>query len=690
MRTFDEQPANSGAFRVQRATLSRLTSSKAQSSTIQAPPPRPDAKPKPAADPIELGSTQQLLGHLLIKHRLITESQLDEALEVQQTARPYKAIGEILVERGAMAQGDLKAILDLYRKRSRLGETLVKSRVITPEQLAIALNEQKQLGLRLGEMLMKLNYITEETLRRALSSQLSIPFVDLNAYAVDTRLTKLINRNYAKKNLVVPVCMSGDTITLAMEDPTDTAVVEEIRSFTGCTVTVVTSTYETLRRAFRRLYEDGAAEEDAAPKLEMISDLAHEPGLGEETTEARHADAIVRDLVTVALEHRASDIHLEAVDSRMLARFRIDGELRELSLPVLNEALGRSARSVVSRIKILGNLDIAEKRRPQDGSFRVRVQRNGQVMPADCRISIIPGYYGENALIRILDQRNARTEVRQLGFSPQITDKLVDLLKRPTGIVLITGPTGSGKSTTLFAALMTVYRPGVKVLTVEDPIEYVCERFTQCEVNERVGNTFSNYLRAFLRHDPDVVMVGEIRDQQSAELTLRAAQTGHLVLSTLHTNNAVGAMNRLLDLGVDRTVITSSLLGVGAQRLVRKNCEHCRTEWTPSEAFLKELFGDARPSIPWYRGKGCERCHFTGYSGRMLVGELWVPNDSDVLLINKGAPFDEIVASSRLNTVSMGEDVRDRLRAGVANLEELVRMLPYSSLYKFREPDFMA
>jgi type IV pilus assembly protein PilB len=657
---------------------------------LSASPFRSNRTHEASVDEAELSSPEELLGRLLIQHRLITESQLQEALQLQQKTRPYKPIGQVLVERGALTQGDLKAILDVYGKRSRLGEILVKSRVISPEQLAVALNEQKQLGLRLGETLMKLNYITDEALRRALCSQLSIPFMDLNAYAIDPRLTKLINRNYAKKHLVVPVCMGADTLTLAMEDPTDTAIVEEIRSFTGCAVNVVTSTYQTLQRAFRRLYEEGEPELDAAPKLELIGDASHEPGLHEESTETKQADAIVRDLVTVALEHRASDIHLEAVDYRMRARFRIDGELRELSLTGLNEALGRNGRSVASRVKILGNLDIAEKRRPQDGSFRVRIQRNGQIVTADCRISIVPGYYGENVLIRILDQRNAPTEVHQLGFSKNISDKLVHLLRRPTGVILITGPTGSGKSTSLFAALMTLYRPGLKVLTVEDPIEYVCERFTQCEVNERIGNTFSAFLRSFLRHDPDVVMVGEIRDQQSAELTLRAAQTGHLVLSTLHTNNAVSTINRLLDLGVDRTVITSSLLGIVAQRLVRKICEHCKTEWTPSEAFRKELFGGAGPDIPWYRGKGCERCHFTGYSGRMVVGELWTPSDNDVLLINKGVPFDEIVASSRTNTVSMAEDVRDRLRAGVANLEELVRTLPYSSLYRFREPDFMA
>ncbi len=691
MRTFEEHPENRPGFKVQRSTLSRLTSSKAESTAVQAPPPPANRSYEPTSVGMDLGSSQQLLGHLLIKHRLITEAQLDEALEVQQALRTYKPIGQILVERGVVSQSDLEAILDLYRKRSRLGETLVKGQVITAEQLALAINEQKKLGLRLGETLMKLNFITEEGLRRALSSQLNIPFVDLNAYALDPRLTKLINRNYAKKHLVVPVCMNGDTVTLAMEDPTDTAIVEEIRSFTGCAVAVVTSTYETLRRAFRRLYEEGGPEDEAAPRLEMINDAPHpEPIMGEEVTEAKHADAVVRDLVTVALENRASDIHLEAVDYRMRARFRIDGELRELSLPALQDSLARNGRSIVSRVKILGNLDIAEKRRPQDGSFGVRIQRNGQIMPADCRISIVPGYYGENVLIRLLDQRNARTEVRQLGFSTQITDRLVEVLRRPTGIVLITGPTGAGKSTTLFAALMTIYRPGVKILTVEDPIEYVCDRFTQCEVNERVGNTFSNYLRAFLRHDPDVVMIGEIRDQTSAELALRAAQTGHLVLSTLHTNNAVGALNRLLDLDVDRGVITSALLGVVAQRLVRKMCEHCRKEWKPSESFLREFFGGPAPDMPWYRGEGCERCHFTGCSGRILVGELWIPSDNDILLVNKGVPFDEIVASSRLNTVSMAEDVRDRLRDGVVNLEEIVRTLPYSSLYKFREPGFMA
>jgi type IV pilus assembly protein PilB len=233
---------------------------------------------------------------------------------------------------------------------------------------------------------------------------------------------------------------------------------------------------------------------------------------------------------------------------------------------------------------------------------------------------------------------------------------------------------------------MTLYRPGIKVLTVEDPIEYVHQQFTQCEVNERIGNTFASVLRAFLRHDPEVIMLGEIRDSASAELALRAAQTGHLVLSTLHANDAVSTVTRLLDLGVDRNVITASLAGVLAQRLVRKNCEHCRKEYVPAAPLLDEFFRGVPPALRWYRGSGCARCNVTGYRGRMAVAELWVPSDDDILLINKGAPWDQVVASSAGSTISMAEDVIDRLREGKTNIEELARAIPYSSLRRLGEP----
>jgi type II secretory ATPase GspE/PulE/Tfp pilus assembly ATPase PilB-like protein len=313
------------------------------------------------------------------------------------------------------------------------------------------------------------------------------------------------------------------------------------------------------------------------------------------------------------------------------------------------------------------------------------MERDGKATSIDLRISIVPSYYGESVVLRLLDKRNAPASIEHLGFSSAITERLQYLLQRPAGIVLITGPTGSGKTSTLYGALMTVYRPGIKIVTVEDPIEYVYEHFIQSEVKERIGNTFAAYLRALLRHDPEVIMVGEIRDSETAELAFRAAQTGHLVLSTLHTNDAVSAVTRLQDLKIDPSMITSSLLGVLAQRLVRRICQDCKEEHKPSEELLREFFSTPPSDVRWYRGRGCNNCGAKGYKGRMPVAELWVPSDEDIRFINKDAPFDQIRASARKSTITMGEDVGDRLREGRTSLEELMRMLPYPSVYQFRE-----
>jgi type IV pilus assembly protein PilB len=259
------------------------------------------------------------------------------------------------------------------------------------------------------------------------------------------------------------------------------------------------------------------------------------------------------------------------------------------------------------------------------------------------------------------------------------------ILKRPAGIFLITGPTGSGKSTTLYASLMTIFKPQIRILTAEDPIEYVYEQFSQSEVNEHIGNTFANYLRAFLRHDPEVIMVGEIRDEDTAQMAFRAAQTGHLLLSTLHTNSAIASVSRLLDLSVDPNLIASSTLGVLAQRLVRQVCQACKVQYEPSRDLLREFFDTPPSHAKWYRGAGCGACNFSGYKGRLCVSELWTPSEEDVILISKNAPFEEIRDSSKRNTISMARDVADRLAAGLTNLEELIRVLPYQSVYEFRQ-----
>jgi type IV pilus assembly protein PilB len=396
------------------------------------------------------------------------------------------------------------------------------------------------------------------------------------------------------------------------------------------------------------------------------------------------ADEIVRKLLRVAIDRSASDIHLETISNRLQVRFRIDGMLRHFNLGTLGDDLGRQRSEVMSRIKILATMDIAERRRPQDGSFRARVETDGRVVPMDFRVSVIPSYYGENAVIRILDPRGAPESLATLRLAQPVTERLEQLIQGSAGMILITGPTGSGKSTSLFAIMKSVYRPEIKIVTAEDPIEYVCAQFCQHEVDERVGNTFATYTRSFLRHDPEVIMLGEVRDAPTAELAFRAAQTGHLVLSTLHTTDALGAVTRLKDLGVDTTVCTSSLLGVIAQRLVREICWNCKAPYTPPASLLSAMFEVPPSDLRWYRGAGCPSCHHTGYKRRVAITELWTPSLDDVLLINQGAPFDAIVSSAAKSTYSMATDALAKLRQGRTTLDELLRVLPPSALRELR------
>jgi type IV pilus assembly protein PilB len=629
------------------------------------------------------------LGTLMISDGLITALQLQEALRAQSELEVYRPIGEILVDQKAISARQLNLFIDKHHKRARLGEVLLKSGIITNEQLEIALTYQKTTGLRLGEMLIKLNYINEEAMRQALCKHLNIPFIDLDKVSIDPALRKLINKSYAKNNLVVPIATVGKTITLVMDDPTNTSVVKELRSSTGLTINVVTSTSAKIYQTFAKLYgEEILNEPETNSSQELISDEeSQELGKSryiDEYQQTQRADEAVRKIINLAVKNRASDIHIESLDNRLLIRFRVDGVLQELNLGAFQDSLNKNRKEIISRIKILGKMDIAEKRRPQDGSFRVRVEKNGEIVTVDFRVSIIPVYYGENVVLRILDPRNAPKSIQQLGFSRPITEKLQQLLGRTTGILLITGPTGSGKSSTLYAALMTLFRPEIRILTAENPIEYVYENLSQCEVNEKIGNTFANYLRAFLRHDPEVIMLGEIRDQETAEMAFRAAQTGHMLLSTLHTNDAISAVTRLLDLNIEANMITSSLLGVHAQRLVRKVCDHCKEDYVPADDLLKEFFSTPPADLRWMRGKGCPQCNFTGYKGRMAVAELWTPSEEDIMLINKHVPFDEIKASAQGSTILMAEDAMEKLQAGKTTLEELLRTLPYSSIEQFR------
>jgi type IV pilus assembly protein PilB len=626
------------------------------------------------------------LGELLIQRGLVTEDQLTDALARQRLENNRTALGQILVKQNILTQQQLDPVLDTFGKRPRLGEVLLRHGTITREQLDHALVTQKKAHGPLGQLLIKLGYLDDPSMRQALAIQLDIPYLDLDRITIDRSLSKTVNHNYARRHSVVPLTVVGQMLTVCMDDPTQRGVVEDLNRSTGKVVTVVTASHASIRRALVRVYEDRRETRSSEP-LEVLFEEQSDSQTSKYAVQSAHtrADVLVRQLMSTAISRRASDVHIETLSDRLQIRFRIDGVLELLEAGDLQESASHSAREVISRFKILAKLDIAERRRPQDGSFRVRVEREGKQRGVDFRVSVVPSHYGESLVLRILDGQNAPSSLDQLSFPPAVSQKLRQLLERPSGMLLVTGPTGSGKSTTLYASLMTVYRPGIRILTAEDPIEYVFDNFSQSEVNEQIGNTFATYLRAFLRHDPEVIMVGEIRDQETAEMAFRAAQTGHLLLSTLHTNTASGAIARLMDMKIDPNTVASSLIGVVGQRLVRQICDTCKTPYEPPKQLLQEFFEQRPRDIVFYKGAGCEACNLTGYRGRLTLVELWVPSEDDIMLINKAAPFEDIRASARLSTLSMAENALIRLRQGRTTLEELVRILPYHAIVDFRQ-----
>ena len=629
------------------------------------------------------------LGELLVQRRLISASDLQDALNAQSAAASYVPLGQLLIDRGLVTRRQLHLLLDWAKMRPKLGEMLIKARAITESQLARALEEQPQLALPLGETLIKLGYLTEEQMRQALCLQMNVPYLDLARVQIDPSLARLINRTYAVRNIVVPVSQVGQTLTVAMNDPSDLEAAEDLAQSTGCIIRVVTSSLRSIQDAIARLYSPGGAqtaEAEALESLELVQEV-EDHALGKEyTAQSRRADDLVRQIFNLAISRGCSDVHMESLGrSRMHIRFRIDGVLRELDLGPLQQACNESTLSIVSRVKILSKLDIAERRRPQDGSFRLRAPGpSGELFDFDLRVSVMPSYYGESVVVRILDRRRTPKSIESLKFPAPVTEGMKKLLTRTSGIILITGPTGSGKSSTMYAALQTLHRPEIRILTAEDPIEYVYEQFSQSEVDERIGNTFASYLRAFLRHDPEVIMVGEIRDQDTAEMALRASMTGHLLLSTLHTSDAVSVVSRLVDLGVEPTLIGASLAGVLSQRLVRTVCTDCRETYTPAPELLREFFDETPADLKWYRGRGCATCDFSGYKGRRVVVELWIPSNADIILINKSAPRDELIESAMNSTYSMAETALHLLKEGATNLEELMRTLPYATIYRMR------
>ena len=492
--------------------------------------------------------------------------------------------------------------------RKRLGDLLVEAGVITNEQLDYALSNKSR-DEKLGDFLIRENYLTEQQLIEVLEFQLGVPHINLNQYSIDPDLLQLVPAELAKRANIMPIRRDKNKLFIAMADPMDYFAIEEVRMATGCQIETSIAAKDDLYRTITKYYDLQESMEAALSDLGVTTTDSQPEIMDEESPIVR----LVNQIIANGVAQRASDIHFDPQETEFRVRYRVDGRLRtERSLP-------KHMQNMLSaRVKIMGGLNITENRVPQDGRIKTTVN----FKPIDIRLSTLPTIYGEKIVMRILDLSNAATDVDKLGLHPKNEELFRKMIARPNGIMLITGPTGSGKSTTLYAALSHLNKEGVNVITVEDPVEYQLEGINQIQVKEEVGLTFAAGLRSILRQDPDIVMIGEIRDLETAEIATRASLTGHLVLSTLHTNSAVESISRLNDMGIEPFLISSSLVGVVAQRLVRRVCRDCG-KTTPATDREKEIFAEVGMTVETInRGRGCPACSHTGYRGRIAIHEI--------------------------------------------------------------------
>ena len=549
-----------------------------------------------------------------------------------------------------------------------LGQMLLKHHVITEKELKEALEYQKKKNIRIGSALLELGYIEEEELAGFLSQQLGIPSIVLKKTKIPDEMLKLLPPDYMKKHLVVPVEKRGSTLVVAMVDPTDQGVINEISFITGLRVEPVVAPEKSIREFLEERLGGELEIEKLIPKemLEEEEEIEFVEEKKEEEEEVEEAPIVkfVNYIIMDALKKRASDIHIEPYEDFLRIRFRIDGVLHEVMNPPL-----KIKNALVSRIKIMSNLNIAEKRLPQDGRFKLKIKDR----EVDFRVSTLPTIYGEKVVIRILDKEGLKWNLSELGFEEDQLNLFRKAIRMPYGMVLVTGPTGSGKTTTLYSAILELNKTDVNISTVEDPVEYNLPGINQVQVNESIGLTFASALRSFLRQDPDIIMVGEIRDLETAEISVKAALTGHLVFSTLHTNDAPSTVERLVDMGVEPFLVASSVNLVMAQRLVRVICENCKEEVKPDPALVEEVGIDPK-EFRFFKGKGCKECNNTGYRGRIGIYELMeiTPEIREAIIKRESSSvIREIARKNGMRTLR--ESGLLKVKRGITTLEEVIR-----------------
>ena len=555
-------------------------------------------------------------------------------------------------------------------RRKRLGDMLIDAQKINSEQLCCALDIQKCTGKRLGEVLVSEGFIAQEDIIKLLETQLGIPRIDMKKFVVDQKSVKLISENIARKHELIAVQNDGVFITVAMSDPLNYFAIDDVKMASGMDVKTVIATRDDILASIERYYGGRAAEravEDFKKEYRILEKEAEI--ISESDISSAPTVRLVNSIIEQAARIGASDIHIEAFEKEVRVRFRVDGVLQEMM-----RMSKQTLPAIVTRIKILSEMNIAEKRLPQDG--RIETQVDGKDI--DLRVSTLPTIYGEKVVIRLLNKSAFLYSKEELGLSGEDIDKFNRIVSNPYGIILVTGPTGSGKSTTLYSILTELNDTKKNIITVEDPVEYTITGINQVQVNVKAGLTFANGLRSILRQDPNIIMVGEIRDAETAEMAVRSSLTGHLVLSTLHTNDAPGAVTRLVDMGVEPFLVSSSLVGVIAQRLVRKICTSCKEEYTAEEWEKRLLMYNYNmdESLALHRGKGCQYCGGSGYKGRIAIFEIMPVTKKHRALIDKRATTDELREFSvrEEGMTTLRQNAMKLVLDGVTSVEELLRV----------------
>ena len=621
------------------------------------------------------------IGELLLRQGVIDEDQLKHAQSEHE--RTGIALSKILVRLGMVSEEVLTNVLGVQMRNStrmRIGELLLKHGYITEAQLNRALEEQKKTGQRLGRILVTLGFMPEERLVEILSAQFEVPYVKLSNFNIDPDVHNYISEDVCRIYKIVPLFVTDKTLTIAMTDPTNMRVIDIVKFKAQMDVDIVMASEKDVMAAIDRTYTSTSqgdsleallnkAKEEGGDELETVdreAEQVQESDLTDE--EGQQVVKIVTSLIQKAIARKASDIHLEPQETYLKLRYRIDGDL-QVQAPIP----ARLMSQIISRIKLLSKMDIAEKRKPLDGRFTVRY-RGSEV---DLRVSSFPVSLRkrgvcEKIVMRILDPNSGQFPLKDMGFAPVMFKQFQDAINSPNGIVLVTGPTGSGKSTTLYASIREILDPTINLSTMEDPVELNIDGVNQGQINPAAGFTFAAGIRALLRQDPDVIMIGEMRDKETSSMAIEAALTGHLVFSTLHTNDSAGSYPRLLEMGLEPFLVATVIKGILAQRLVRRICKHCKEPVEISPELRDELH--LSPDMQFYHGRGCEHCDGTGYKGRCGIYEFLVPNEAVRNAVVKRASGEVIkqLAMKECGMITLRMDGMQKALDGLTTIEQVL------------------